>query len=194
MSVCSACDQQLYSFHFRGQLGRFISLADWGLRLDVETVEVEGSSSSESDSTEFESSSSSSVSWAAWAPSVLDGLESDEEQSNPPWNTAYKLYTFSNIMVGENLEKSSITPNIPYAARRDCSATPQAQMMISVQPPPYLEKRKCVNFEKKIIIVLCWARCFQHVLASELLCLVVLHKSLCTYHSAICADSWVVCA
>ena len=42
-------------------------------------------------------------------------------QYGPGRNTAYKLYTFSNIMVGK---KSSRTPNILYAARRDCHATP----------------------------------------------------------------------
>ena len=36
-------------------------------------------------------------------------------------------------------KKSSITSNILYAARRDCRANPR------VWPPPYLEKRMCVN-------------------------------------------------
>ena len=42
-------------------------------------------------------------------------------------------------MVGEKVEYNT------YPARCDCRATPRAQMMISVQPPPYLEKRKCVS-------------------------------------------------
>ena len=69
---------------------------------------MEGSSSSESDSTEFESSSS--------APSVSDGLESDEEQSKSrldiagwPLNTGRcqtqptSCTLFSNIMVGKKV-------------------------------------------------------------------------------------------
>ena len=52
MSVSSVRAQRLYSFHSRGRLWRFIRLAGWGFRLDVE---AEGSSSSESDLTEFES-------------------------------------------------------------------------------------------------------------------------------------------
>ena len=39
----------------------------------------------------------------------------------------------------------TVSPDILYAARRDCRATPRAQMMISARPPPYLEKRKFVS-------------------------------------------------
>ena len=52
------------------------------------------------------------------------------------------VHFFSNIMVGK---KSSITPNILLAARSDCLTTPWQQIMISLLPAPYLEKRKCVS-------------------------------------------------
>ena len=88
--------------------------------------------------------------------SVSDGLESDETrlrssqkqlgycrvallygQGAKLWNTSYTLYTFSNFIVEKN---STQTHTILYAARSDSSATPQQQIMISLQPPqpPYL--------------------------------------------------------
>ena len=56
-----------------------------------------------------------------------------------------------------NGANSSITPNILYAARRDCRATPRPQMMVSVYPSPYLEKTMCVsNTEKSTVALRSW--------------------------------------
>ena len=57
-----------------------------------------------------------------------------------------------NIIVGT---KSSITHTILYAARSDCSATPQQQIMIYLLPPPYLKKRKCVSNPNNSTVASC---------------------------------------
>ena len=45
---------------------------------------------------------------------------------------------FSNFMLRKN---SALTQTFLYAVFRDCHATPCSQVMISLLPPPYLEKR-----------------------------------------------------
>ena len=65
-----------------------------------------------------------------------------------------------------------MTPNILYAARRACRATPRPQMMISVWPPPYLEKSKCVSNTNNSTIASCWHVDTRRIIESlrELMC------------------------
>ena len=94
-------------------------------------------------------------------PVTLTEITSETVQHSVGPNTTYELYTFSNIMVGK---KSSITPNILYAARRDYGTTVRQQMMISVWSPPFLEKRKCVSNTNNSTVASCLQVDTQHII------------------------------
>ena len=57
---------------------------------------------------------------------------------------------FSNIMVGGKVEYNSLR-STPWL---QCHPS-RAQMIISVQPPPYLEKRKCVSNTNNSTVASC---------------------------------------
>ena len=55
----------------------------------------------------------------------------------------YKLFTLFQVLFEQKF--SAETRTICVAACRDCRATPGEQIMISLLPPPYLEKGKYVD-------------------------------------------------
>ena len=92
-----------------------------------------------------------SVCWPSPSTFVSRWLQSQVEQSDhnivcdlsrTAKHSLQVVHFFQILLQGK---KSSITPNILYAAHSDCRAAPRAQMMISARPPPCLEKRKCVS-------------------------------------------------